>query len=329
MGRSLGKLVLTALGITFLIMRIVFPPHYGYSFVKRFQEPLRSNIPDLSRFKGSNAVNPEFRILICVMSPFWASWRRQIVRNAYRRFPQHLPVDVVFVEGNLALPNKNADRIKTMQHTVIEWENSTYNDILHLDCDENMNKGKTYEFLKKVGRELGHKYTHLLKTDDDAFINIPGISPFDSSDGTALVEVIREHQHEKHLYWGTSYRDVSEVTWGRVGTGNRTELWGSGYVMSWDVVEWIATSDIPPQNLHGLPEDWEVFAWLMEGGLDDNYVLNRTAFSEYPHPEFAYKEYELWNDVHPFDRWIIVTHPLKYDWMFVETAEYYLGLDWK
>ena len=98
--------------------------------------------------------------------------------------------------------------------------------------------------------------------------------------------------------------------------------------MSWDIVEWIATSEIPPQNLDGLPEDWEVFAWLMEGGLDDNYVLNRTAFSEYPYPELADKEYELWNDVHPFGRWIIVTHPLKYDWMFVETAEYYLGLEW-
>jgi hypothetical protein len=178
MGRLLGKLLLTALGITFLTMRIVFPPHYGYSFVKRFQEPLTGGVQP---FEGSQVVDPDFRILICIMSPFWASWRRQIARNAYRRFPQHLPVDIVFVEGDLALPNKNADRIKTMQHTVIEWENNTYHDIMHLDCDENMNKGKTYEFLKKVGRELGHKYTHLLKTDDDAFINIPGINAFELS----------------------------------------------------------------------------------------------------------------------------------------------------
>jgi len=176
MGKLLGKLLLTALGLAFLALRIVFPPHYGYSVVKRFQEPLASDVRGQQTLKGSN-VEPEFRILICIMSPFWASWRRQVARNAYSRFPKDLPFDVVFVEGDLAVPNKNLDRIKSMQRTVIEWENSTYGDIMHLDCDENMNNGKTYDFLKKVGRELGHKYTHLLKTDDDAFVNVPGSSP--------------------------------------------------------------------------------------------------------------------------------------------------------
>ena len=38
-----------------------------------------------------------------------------------------------------------------------------------------MNEGKTYEFLKKVGREFAGKYTHVMKSDDDAFINLPGM----------------------------------------------------------------------------------------------------------------------------------------------------------
>jgi hypothetical protein len=76
--------------------------------------------------------------------------------------------------------------------------------------------------------------------------------------------------------------------------------------MSWGIVEWIATSDKPPQSLHGLPEDWEVFARLTESGLDGNYILNRTVFSEYPYPELS-DQYALWNDVHPFGRWISYT----------------------
>jgi hypothetical protein len=142
------------------------------------------------------------------------------------------------------------------------------------------------------------------------------------------VEVIRDHKNEEHLYWGTSYRNTSEVTWGRIDDQGRTELWGSGYVLSMDLVNWIATSDIPPKNLKGLPEDWEVFSWLLKGQLDDNYTLNRSAFSEYPHPELADKHYALYNEVQPFGRWIIVTHPLKYEWMWIEAAEYYLNLDW-
>jgi hypothetical protein len=131
-------------------------------------------LPEFSPF-SSHDDNPsaDVRLLIGVMSPYWASARRQVIRNAYSRFPINLPVDIVFVEGDLpAEGNKN--RVLAAQRTVIGWENSTYHDIMHLDCIENMNDGKTYEFLKKVGQEFGHKYTHVMKTDDDSFVNIPG-----------------------------------------------------------------------------------------------------------------------------------------------------------
>ena len=186
MGRLFGKLLLTAFGLAFLVFRLAIPHHYGRTIVGRSQEFNESTtisrvfaLPPARNqrtFREEVKISPEFRILIAVMSPYWASWRRQIVRNAYKKFSQSLPVDVIFVEGVLSGPFNNSDRVRAMQRTVIDWENSTYGDILHLDCEENMNNGKTYEFLKKVGRELGHKYTHLMKTDDDAFINIPGIS---------------------------------------------------------------------------------------------------------------------------------------------------------
>ena len=141
------------------------------------------------------------------------------------------------------------------------------------------------------------------------------------------MEVIRQQKDEKHLYWGTSYRP-NEAPLDRIDEAGRSELWGSGYVLSMDLVEWISTSDIPREMQYGQPEDWEVFSWLREGRMDDNYVMNKTAFSEYPYPDLADVAYALWNDVHPFDKWIIVTHPLKADWMWVEAAQYYLSLHW-
>jgi hypothetical protein len=141
------------------------------------------------------------------------------------------------------------------------------------------------------------------------------------------VEVIRQHKDETHFYWGTSYR-TNEAPYDRIDDIGRSEFWGSGYILSMDIVEWISTSDIPRETQFGLAEHWEVFSWIREGGMDDNYVMNRTAFSEYPFPELADVEYALWNDVYPFDRWILVTHPLKRDWMWVEVAQYYLSLHW-
>src|SRR2546421_5324384 len=119
----------------------------------------------------------DIRLLIGVMSPFWTSnsARRQILRNAYNRFPRDLPVDVVFVQGNLTNENPvNYEKVLEMQYTTVKWENETHGDIMLLDFVENLEEGKTYEFLSKVGREFSDIYTHVMKADDDSFINIPG-----------------------------------------------------------------------------------------------------------------------------------------------------------
>ena len=137
--------------------------------------PVEESLSHAETVASNGSTVDGFRLLIGIMSPFWSSARRQIIRNAYSRFPRNLPVDIVFVEGTLSAPN-NERRVQSMQHTVIEWENSTYGDIMHLDCIENLNNGKTYEFLKKVGHEFRQKYTHVMKTDDDAFVNIPGFT---------------------------------------------------------------------------------------------------------------------------------------------------------
>jgi hypothetical protein len=131
------------------------------------------------------------------------------------------------------------------------------------------------------------------------------------------VQVIREQSRQRHLYWGTTYNPPKELS----------EMWGSGYILGMDLVTWISESEIPPQNLYG-PEDWKVVEWLDEGNMLDNVVVNYTAFAGYPWPELGDHMYRQENEVRPFERWILVTHPLKEDFMWAETAEYYLGLEW-
>lgn len=120
--------------------------------------------------------NKDFWILIGVMNPFHSGVRRSIMRNAYNRFPKDLPVDVWFVMGNVEPWNPgNAEKVMDTFHVAREWENDTHHDILDVDCVENMEEGKTYEYFKKVGREFSDRYTHVMKTDDDSFVNVPGI----------------------------------------------------------------------------------------------------------------------------------------------------------
>jgi hypothetical protein len=131
------------------------------------------------------------------------------------------------------------------------------------------------------------------------------------------MEVIQHYKDEEHFYWGTTYDDDS---W-------PSELWGSGYILSMDLVKWISTSEIPVNNTVGL-EDLQVIEWLIDGGLDDNKIVNISAFAGYPWPELGDRTHKQENEIRPFDRWTLVTHPLKEDFMWIDTAEYYLSLEW-
>lgn len=109
------------------------------------------------------------------MSPYAKAARREIIRLAYNQFNKDLPVDVFFVRGYMKSPNeKNADKVREMQYNVSRWENETYGDILQLECEEHMHQGKIYEYFTRVATDWKDKYTHVMKADDDSFINIPG-----------------------------------------------------------------------------------------------------------------------------------------------------------
>ena len=79
----------------------------------------------------------------------------------------------------------------------------------------------------------------------------------------ALVEILRTQKNQSHFYWGTTWRGWAGTTW-REPNGVHQEMWGSGYILSWDLVSWISTSPIPPANPDGF-EDYQVCEWLIEG----------------------------------------------------------------
>jgi len=94
-----------------------------------------------------------------------------------------------------------------------------------------------------------------------------------------------------------------------------------------DLVKWISESDIPPRDQVG-HEDLKVIEWMIEGVVDYHRFINITAFAGYPWPELGDYEYKQENEITPFNRWTLVTHPLKEDFMWIETAEWYLDLEW-
>ena len=104
-------------------------------------------------------------------------------------------------------------------------------------------------------------------------------------------------------------------------------MWGSGYILGMDLVKWISESEIPPRDQVGY-EDLKVLEWMIEGNVDYHRFINITAFAGYPWPELGDYEYKQENEVRAFDRWTLVTHPLKEDFMWIETATWYLGLEW-
>jgi len=279
------------------------------------------SVPAVTHFNPSH--RDDIRLLIGVMSPFASSARRQMIRHAYGHYT-HLPVDIVFVQANVPTSNpNNAQRVLEGQRNITIWENSTFGDIMHLDCEDVVEDGISYDFFRKVGLDFTTRYTHVMKTDEDTFINIPGTiptpqSPYFRLTPVALVQVLQPIKDQTRLYWGTTWIDELRLP---------RERRGSTYILSMDQVAWLATSsDIPHQPSGN--QDAHIVEWLRRANRFGSDVVNRTAFAGYPWPELGDRAYNQENVVRPYDRWTIVTSPLREAFMWVETAQYYLGLDW-
>ncbi|KAG2643608.1 beta-1,3-galactosyltransferase pvg3-like [Panicum virgatum] len=189
-------------------------------------------------------LEPELSLLIGVLTVPSRRERRDIVRMAYALQPPaaRARVDVRFVFCNVTDP---------VDAALVAVEIRRHGDVVVLDCAENMNDGKTYAYLSSVPRLFAPApYDYVMKADDDTYLRV-----------AALVEELRG-KPRRDLYLGRGFP---------VGDDPAPFMHGMGYLVSWDVAEWVSgNEDIPRSNGTRGHEDRLLGKWLNAGGRGKN-----------------------------------------------------------
>ncbi|KAJ3680137.1 hypothetical protein LUZ60_016415 [Juncus effusus] len=181
-----------------------------------------------------------------------------------------------------------------------------YNDIIILDCYENMNEGKTYAYFSSLPSLLAsdnRHYDYVIKTDDDAYFRLDNLAKFLSN------------KPREDLYYGMELSCVGpQAACGR----NNTFMAGFGYVLSWDLVKWIAESDIAKNNKVGL-EDVMLGKWLNEGNKGKN------RYNGMPNQLYDYKGDDSPDGYfrHDFVPDTVAIHKLKENLHWARTLRYF------
>lgn len=114
----------------------------------------------------------------------------------------------------------------------VALEARAYGDVMLIDCDESPDKGKTYDYFAGLPAMLssgggggeGRPYDYVMKVDDDTYLRLD-----------ELAETLRRAPREDMYYGaGLPFLDKESPPF----------MLGMGYVLSWDLVEWIAGSDM-------------------------------------------------------------------------------------
>ncbi|KAJ3704846.1 hypothetical protein LUZ61_008551 [Rhynchospora tenuis] len=211
--------------------------------------------------------------------------RRSLIRLAYSMQRIHeAHVDIRFVLCNIK---------KDEERTMVSLEMMQYDDMIILNCTESMNFGKTYTYFSSLPK-LFHgenKYDYVMKSDDDTYFR------FDN-----LIESLKD-KPRYDMYYGAGL--VFE------GKDFPKFMLGMGYLLSWDLVEWIAESDIPRSKLVG-PEDLLTGMWLNMGNKARNRYNMIPAMYDYQGPGF-----------HDFIPETIAVHQLKETTRWLTTLKYF------
>ncbi|CAL9089674.1 unnamed protein product [Musa acuminata var. zebrina] len=167
------------------------------------------------------AAKREFSLLIGILTRADLYDRRHFLRFVYGTQASSVAtIHVKFVLCRLT---------KAEQRMLIALEILRFEDIIVLNCTENMNAGKTYTYFSSLPTVLPHRYDYMMKADDDAFIRL-----------AALAAALRPLHRSDLDYCAAvpcSSRDPS------VGY-----MSGMEFVLSWDLVQWIATLEIPARD---------------------------------------------------------------------------------
>ncbi|XP_077246167.1 beta-1,3-galactosyltransferase pvg3-like [Tasmannia lanceolata] len=196
----------------------------------------------------------EFSLLIGILTRADNYDRRHFLRLIYGIQSSPIAkIDVKFIFCNLT---------KEEQRVLIALEILRFHDIIILNCTENMNSGKTYTYFSSLPRILPHHYNYIMKADDDVFIRLEQLA-------SSLRPLPRAD-----LYYGFVIPCASKNPFVEY-------MSGMGFILSWDLVEWIGESDIPANNREG-PEDKLVGKWLTMGNKAKNRFSDKPAMYDYP-----------------------------------------------
>lgn len=176
---------------------------------------------------GGGGVRPEISILVGVHTMAKKHSRRHLVRMAYAVQQTAALRGAARVDVRFAL----CARPMTPEHRAfVALEARAYGDVMLIDCDESPDKGKTYDYFAGLPAMLssgggeGRPYDYVMKVDDDTYLRLD-----------ELAETLRRAPREDMYYGaGLPFLDKESPPF----------MLGMGYVLSWDLVEWIAGSDM-------------------------------------------------------------------------------------
>ncbi|GFP95416.1 probable beta-1 3-galactosyltransferase 16 [Phtheirospermum japonicum] len=259
-----------------------------------FSHSLEQELRDINTSPLSFPSSDDIRILIGILTLPDHYHKRHFLRLIYgTQSVVGARVDVKFVFCNLT---------KEDQKVLVALEIMRYNDIIILDCQENMNKGKTYTYFSSLPEMLLNDtdvpyppYHYVMKGDDDTYFRFQ-----------SLADSLRPLPRQD-LYYGYVIPCPSMDPFVHY-------MSGMGYLVSWDIAEWLRDSDIPKKHLEG-PEDKIFGEWLRDGHRGKNRYNVKWSMYNYPEPPTRCT-HELWPDT-------IAVHLLKTQEKWIRTLNYF------
>lgn len=261
--------------------------------------PLNSTSNSSNYSNSSSSPEDEIRILIGILTLPDHYHKRHFLRLIYgTQSTENAKVDVKFVFCNLT---------KEDQKVLVALEIMRYDDVIILNCQENMNKGKTYTYFSSLPEifnsttdDAGEPspsppYHYVMKADDDSYFRLDN-----------LVKSLRPLPRED-LYYGYVIPCPSMDPFVNY-------MSGMGYLVSWDIAEWIRESEIPLKHLEG-PEDKVFGEWLRDGRRGKNRYNAKWSMYNFPEPPTRCT-HELWPDT-------IAVHLLKTQEKWIQTLNYF------
>lgn len=222
--------------------------------------------------------------------------RRSLIRSIVADRYDTDKVDVMFAIGQPETVQEKA---------IVELERRAYGDIFNVTMHENMNEGKTLRFFKDllIRERSGElpKYQFVMKADTDSFVHMENLITRLrklSTEYTYMGRPSTKDSHQGHPY---------------------PYMIGMGYILSWDLVELVATSEYAEQDKVGA-EDRMMGRWVYYASLANsvkiNYVRDFDAF-------FDHIKSKKWWYNQPFYASALVVHDLKQTIMYMHTSRHY------